>query len=124
MRKLTVSLRDPDSAHDSSSSSDSSGSEDESEAQSQSEENLHVPGGSREALVILAKARCCLSCGHRCAQSAGLSCAGCGVSMRRNCPSCGALMLNGASLCLGCMEIDNAFLGQPKACDDLALTTT
>ena len=152
MRKLARSLRPADA--DLSSSSESS-EEEESEGQSAEDGDDGEDDGEEEGLkqaraggggedtgedngegegaiqtqpnraVVPAKARCCLSCGHRGAQSStALSCEGCGVSLKRDCPSCGAVMLNGASLCLGCMEIDNAFVGQPKARDDLALATT
>ena len=36
-------------------------------------------------------------------------------------PECGAELKNGASMCLACLEIDNAHVARPRARDDLAL---
>ena len=66
------------------------------------------PGPVREAIM-----RCCISCGHRdCSTRA--NCMNCNVDMHRPCPSCAHIIHNGASMCLGCMNIDNAFVDQSK----------
>lgn len=80
------------------------------------------PGpGCPAAPVRAPVVRCCLSCGHRNVSDTHGDCACCGIPLSRPCPSCGAEMKNGASMCLACFEIDNAHTAQPRPRDDLAL---
>lgn len=80
--------------------------------------------GLHSAATVAARAavvRCCLSCGHRNVSDTHGDCGSCGIPLSRPCPSCGAEMKNGASMCLACFEIDNAHTAQPQPRDDLAL---
>lgn len=80
--------------------------------------------GPEPAAAVAARAaavRCCLSCGHRNVSDTHGDCGSCGIPLSRPCPSCGAEMKNGASMCLACFEIDNAHTSRPRPRDDLAL---
>jgi hypothetical protein len=82
----------------------------------------HEAAAGAPPAVRVAVVRCCLSCGHKNTGSHG-DCASCGIMLSRPCPNpeCGAELKNGASMCLACLEIDNAHVARPRARDDLAL---